>query len=167
MIIRENFETYDGSFRILKYEADEAGGLETRAIKSDLDDQIETFYTQRQIEMERLRREVLQGKISPIALCMTYQNLTLSDLASRVKLSKRKVQKHLTPKGFRDVTVEQLQRYARIFDLRVADFFEFIHVANGVELETEQRQERLIQILRLSASNEEASGESESEHERD
>jgi len=167
MIIREKNESYDGSFRILKYEADDQGKLAERAIKSDLDDQIETFYTQRQLEMERLEREVLAGKISPIALCMTYQSLTLSDLAARVKLSKRKVQKHLTPAGFADVTVAMLQRYARVFDLNVADFFEFVRLPEGIEVERAQRQDRLIQLLTVFTAPQESVEMSESDHETD
>lgn len=147
MIIREKTESYDGSFRILMYEADDQGKLQEKPRKSDLDDQIETFYSQRQLEMDRLKSDVLSGRISPISLLMAYQQLTLPDLASRVKLSKRKVQKHLTPAGFRTITVEILQRYARVFDVTVADFFQFMLVKEGANVATSQKSERLYQLV--------------------
>ncbi len=149
MIIREKTEQYDGSHRVLMYEADDAGGLREESRASDLDDQIGTFYEARKLEMDRLRRKVLDGQISPIALCMTYQQMTVPDLAARAKLSKRVVKRHLTPTGFREVTVTILQRYARIFDLSVADLFQFLDVPEGIVVRDEHRQERLLQIISL------------------
>ena len=105
MIIREKIEEYDGSHRLVMYEADEGGKYSETTRKSDLDDQIASFYEQRHVEMEKLQRQVLNEEISPISLCMTMQQMTLPDLATRAKMSKRKVKKHLTAKGFRELTV--------------------------------------------------------------
>lgn len=154
MIIRRENERYDGSHRVLMYETDEEGRLVERQRKSDLDDQISTFYEQRTLELARLRRQLLDGAISPIALCMAYQNLTVADLASRVKLSKRQVKRHLTPAGFGEVTVAVLQRYARVFDLAVADLFQFVDVGEGVEVRDEHRRERLIQLVTVALAGE-------------
>jgi len=156
MIIREKSEGYDGKFRLIMYEPDEQGRLSEQSRRSEMEEQIETYYEQRRLEMERLKAQVVNGEISPIALCMTYQQMTLPDLASRAKLSKRQVKRHLTPEGFREVTVELLQRYARIFDLAVADFFQFLLVKEGTEVSDEHRGERLIQLVETSlASSEE------------
>jgi transcriptional regulator with XRE-family HTH domain len=149
MIIRQKSEGYDGSHRLVAYERDDNGGLREESRASDLDDQISTFYEQRALEMMRLRRQVMEGEISPIALCMTYQQLTLSDLAARAKLSKRVVKRHLTMDGFRDVTVATLQRYARIFDVAVADFFQFVDVPAEVDVREDRKAERLLQVLTL------------------
>lgn len=147
MIIREKTEGYDGSFRLIMYEPAEDGKLTERARRSELEDQIETFYEQRQLEMERLKKQVENGEISPIALCMTFQQMTVADLSSRAKLSKRHVKKHLTPAGFRELTVDLLQRYARVFDVAVADFFQFLIVKEGVEVKPNHSNERLVQTI--------------------
>ena len=159
MITWEKGERYDGSHRIVGYEPGEDGKLRERARPSDLDEEIATFYEQRRLEMERLRRRVLDGEISPIALCMIYQQMTESDLATRVKLGRRAVRKHLTPEGFRDLTVERLQRYARVFDVAVADFFQFLHVGEGVTLHEERRGERLYQLLSVEVERGESGGD--------
>lgn len=147
MIIRDDDETYDGKYRFELYDADRDGKLAVVAKTSYLEDQIPVYYEQRRLEMERLERLVMAGEISPIALQMTYQQMTLPDLAARAQMSKRHVKAHLTPKGFRDVTVAQLQRYARVFGITVADFFEFIHVRKGVSVKADVRGERLLQVI--------------------
>jgi hypothetical protein len=147
MIIRDDDETYDGKYRFVLYEPDSEGKLAATPQTSYLEDQIPVYYEQRRLEMARLEREVIAGEISPIAMLMTYQQMTLSDLVARAQTSKRHVKAHLTPKGFRELTVAQLQRYARVFGVTVADFFEFIHVRKGVALTAEQRGERLLQLV--------------------
>ena len=150
MIIRENEEGYDGSFRLIMYEHDEDGKLKEHSRRSEMEDQIETYYEQRKLEMERLKRQVLDAEISPIALCMAYQQMTLPDLSARAKLSKRQVKRHLTPTGFRELTVELLQRYARVFDVAVADFFQFLTVKAGTKAEVKHHNERLVQLIDVS-----------------
>ncbi len=147
MIIQKKSEGYDGSFRLVLYKKDEEGKTVAQRVKSDLDDQIATFYEQRRTELERLQRELVQGRISPISLFMQYENMTLADLAARIKLSRRKVKRHLTAAGFRDVTVEQLQRYAKVFDVAVCEFFQFITLEPGLSFETKNERDRLIQFV--------------------
>jgi AraC-like DNA-binding protein len=159
MIVREKGETYDWAFKLMMYESDGEGRLAETKRVSDLEDQIPTYYDQRRLELERLERELLAGEISPIAMCMTYQQLTLADLASRAGLSKWRVRRHLTPAGFRDVTVAQLQRYARIFDVTIADLFQFVHVKAGVAVTARQRCERLVQVVDAAPEPGPAAGE--------
>lgn len=156
MIIRDDDETYDGKYRFYLYDAAGDGKLAAVAKTSYLEDQIPVYYEQRKLEMARLEKLVTAGEISPIALQMTYQQMTLPDLASRARMSKRHVKAHLTPKGFRELTVAQLQRYARVFGITVADFFEFIHVRKGVALTAEQRGERLLQVIEAAPEGERA-----------
>lgn len=147
MIIEKKGEEYDGSFRLVVYKKDEQGQTVAESVKSDMDDIIPTFYTQRKEELERLRGELIAGKISPISLFMQYQNMTLADLCARIKLSKRKVKKHLTSRGFKAVTVEQLMRYAEIFDVDVCDFFEFVYLGKDLKHERTTSNERLVRLV--------------------
>jgi hypothetical protein len=150
MIIEKHGEGYDGSFRVVVYRKDDRGRTVAESVKSDMDDQIPTFYVQRREELARLVSEVLDGKISPIALFMQYENMTLSDLSARIKLSSRRVKKHLAPAGFKDLTVEVLQRYARIFDVAVCDFFQFLYLDDGVSFDRKNRAERLFQTVEVA-----------------
>jgi transcriptional regulator with XRE-family HTH domain len=150
MIISEDRDRYDGSFRLVLYSADSTGQCRAETRKSEMDDQIDSFYAQRQVEFERLKHQMLRGEISPIGFCLTYQNMTAADLAARMGLSRRQVKRHLRPKGFAAVTVEQLQKYARVFDVGVADFFQFLVEGKGVNVSVEQSADRLVQHVGTS-----------------
>ncbi len=63
--------------------------------------------------MERIRA----GEITPIAHYMTLEELTPLELAGRVRIPVRKVRKHLKPEHFGSVTLDQLKRYAGVFNV--------------------------------------------------
>jgi len=75
---------------------------------------------------ELLYEKLRNGEISPIFLYMTIEELTVSELASRVKLPLRRVKKHLTPQHFSKIRVSELKRYAEAFNIPVANFFQVI-----------------------------------------
>lgn len=68
--------------------------------------------------------DLISNKISIIAFYQKLQELTISDISGRTGISKGKVKKHLDPKGFAKVTVEELQAYGELFDLPVGAFFQ-------------------------------------------
>ena len=78
-------------------------------------------------KIERESFEKLQnGDISPVCLYMNIEEMTVSELASRVGLSKRRVRKHLTHKYFPTIKVSELKKYAEVFNIPVANFFQII-----------------------------------------
>ncbi len=77
--------------------------------------------------LERSLFERLQkGEISPICLYMTLEELTVSELSLRVKIPLRRVKKHLTAEHFPSVKVNELRRYAEVFNIPVANLFQII-----------------------------------------
>ena len=77
--------------------------------------------------VEKSFYEKLQnGEISSICFYMTIEELTVSELASRVKLPLRKVKKHLTSLHFPKIRVSELRRYAEVFNIPVANLFQII-----------------------------------------
>lgn len=70
--------------------------------------------------------KVRAGEISPIACYMILEELTPSELASRVKIPARKVKRHMKPEHFGEATVEQLQRYCGVFNVPLASMFQAI-----------------------------------------
>ena len=70
--------------------------------------------------------QLLKKEISPIARYKSLEELSLSELAARAGISKRRVKGHLKHKGFLKARVEELQRYADVFNIPVANFFQII-----------------------------------------
>ncbi|MCK4748011.1 MAG: helix-turn-helix transcriptional regulator [Bacteroidales bacterium] len=75
---------------------------------------------------KELFEQLMKGEISPISRYRSLEELSVSELASRAGLSKRKVKKHLKYKHFRKAKVEDLLRYADVFNVPVANFFQII-----------------------------------------
>jgi len=69
---------------------------------------------------------LLKKEISPIARFKELEELTTSELAARTGLSKRKVKRQLTHRHFLKASVEELQKYADVFNIPVANFFQII-----------------------------------------
>jgi myo-inositol-1-phosphate synthase len=70
---------------------------------------------ERRIEMAR--QEVLAGKASPLAYHMHRRQMDESLLAQYSGLPRRKVLKHLTAEGFREIEEKELEAYADALDL--------------------------------------------------
>ena len=68
-----------------------------------------------------------KGEISPIYYYMMVEEMTLSDLADRVGLSKRRVKKHFSNKDFQKMKITHLIKYAEVFNVPVANFFQIIN----------------------------------------
>jgi transcriptional regulator with XRE-family HTH domain len=75
---------------------------------------------------ESLRSQVLKGEISMVKYYMVLEDLTLSELAARVGLSKAKVNKHLAPSHFGKVKVETLKKYAEVFNIPLSAMLQIV-----------------------------------------
>jgi hypothetical protein len=73
-----------------------------------------------------LYEKLLNKEISPVYLFMTLEELTISELAARVRLSKRRVKKHITYKGFPKICISDLMKYADVFNIPLSNFFQII-----------------------------------------
>ena len=73
-----------------------------------------------------LIEKLLENEISPIARFKELQEFTTSELAARTGISKRKVRRHLTTKYFMKASVKELQKYADVFNIPVANFFQVV-----------------------------------------
>jgi len=77
------------------------------------------FLKRRNLELS-LRKRVLDGEVSMVYYYMILVDLSLSELASRAGISKSRVKRHLDPKHFGNCTVDELTRYAGVFNVPVA-----------------------------------------------
>ena len=80
-------------------------------------------YEMKRVHLEEsLRQQVLKGEISLVRYYMVLEDLTISELASRVGLSKSKVRQHLDPVRFGRVRLETLKKYAEVFNVPLPAF---------------------------------------------
>lgn len=145
MIIKDKREKYDGTWRIVYFVPDNDGKLVPQIKKTELDDQIDGYYVQRTEKMKRLYSGLVAGDFSPIRFFVEYNNMTVKDIAARMKISSSKVKKHMTLDGFPQVKIEALQKYAKIFDIGVADFFQFTFIPDNVSVQVKKFKKRLLQ----------------------
>ncbi len=69
--------------------------------------------------------KIKAGKASPIMHYMAKNQMNVTLLADYVELSKWKVKKHLKPKGFKNLKPEQLENYAKVFNISVGELANF------------------------------------------
>jgi hypothetical protein len=150
VIVRATRETYPGGWRLLLYETGADGKCAPRLQSSDFDAQIDSFYAQRADVLARLSTSLLAGEISPVAFFMDYWNLDVKDTAARMRLRPSAVRRHRTARGFARIRVETLQRYARLFDIAVADFFQFLHLPDGMAVDVRNLGDRLFQRVTVA-----------------
>lgn len=75
---------------------------------------------------KELFEKLLEMEISPIALYQSLEELSLAELAARTGIPKRRVKKHLVFSSFKKARVDELLRYADVFNIPVANFFQII-----------------------------------------
>jgi hypothetical protein len=79
-----------------------------------------------------LRKMVINKEVSPIYYFMVLEDLTLSELAARVKIWKFIVKKHLDYKRFQSISKDVLEKYADVFNVSVSDM---LHLMTPTTLE--------------------------------
>jgi transcriptional regulator with XRE-family HTH domain len=92
--------------------------------------------------LQKTLYEQLQNKeISPVGLYRSLEELSISELASRAGLSKRKVKRHMNYNHFLKAKVEDLERYADVFNIPVANFFQIISTKQDAKWNMGHNQE--------------------------
>jgi hypothetical protein len=104
----------EGKIRDLCYVVDKDGHY-TKALSKGWkpkNEAIELAWNQIFEHAEEIRRQIFAGILSPIAFYMELNIMDTSILANYVGIPRRKVRKHLSMKGFRRLTPDQISRYA-------------------------------------------------------
>jgi hypothetical protein len=96
-------------------------------IENDLDD---FWHKKRHLE-NTLRERLINNEITSIYYYMVLEEMTVSELASRAGIGKRRVKSHLKPENIRKISVDELQKYSRVFNVPVANFFQIILTSTG------------------------------------
>lgn len=70
-------------------------------------------------------KKINAGKASPIMHFMAKNQMDVTLLADYVELSKWKVKRHLKPRGFKKIKKDQLENYAKVFNISVDELVNF------------------------------------------
>lgn len=73
------------------------------------------------------KKEVLEGKASPIKYYMELHKMDLPILASYVGMMKWRVKRHFNPKRFNKLSDKVLQKYADVFEVSLASLKNIDH----------------------------------------
>lgn len=152
MIVSKEIRQYEKDVKFLTYTIDQNGNpaaIEDMPEIAGKEDLGKALYYTKALELERLKKEVLNGNISPVKLLMSIQNMNEDDIAHRMKIPLNKVKKHFTIEGFRELKVKDLLIYAKIFDMSVADLFQFLNFDKDYKYETKNYHDRLIQDITI------------------
>ena len=125
---KDGFVDYPEQQMILYVEKDDGkyGPMQTGSYISAnyMDDYL---YKRKNLELE-LREQLIKGNISPVNYFMVFEDLTLSELSARAGVRKSRVKKHLDPKQFGDVSVDELRKYAAVFNVPAANLLQVVLV---------------------------------------
>jgi hypothetical protein len=105
-----------------KYEPIQTGSYITKNFLGDYE------LKRRHLE-ESLKQKILSGQVSPIYYYMVLEDLTISELSSRVGIRKGKVKKHLEANHFSDIPQVTLQLYADVFNITIPDFLDLLNAS--------------------------------------
>lgn len=123
-------------------------------IENELDD----FWFKKSHLEKTLRERLLKGEISPINYYMVLEEMTIAELADRAGICKGKVKCHLKPGSFKKTSVGDLQKYAKAFNVPMANFFQIIVTSTGQNpnfhfyFEEESKKDK-VQIAQHAAQN--------------
>jgi hypothetical protein len=113
----------EGKISDLNYVVDKDGHYTSRQSKGWLPkiEAMRMAWEQAFEQTEETRKQVLAGKLSPIAFYMELNIMDVAILAGYIGISKWKVRKHLKMKHFNKLKPEVLSKYAEILNITAAE----------------------------------------------
>lgn len=78
-----------------------------------------------QERIDQTKKEIAEGKLSPIAYFMELNKMDLPLLASYVGIYRWFVKRHLNPKQFKKLSSRTLKKYADAFDISIEELQNF------------------------------------------
>jgi hypothetical protein len=154
MIISDEVEKFDESTRVIMFDKDEKGECVPKKTGLVLSSNStfnlgEEYYKTRHNELMRLKEDLLNKKISPVKLFIDYFLMDAKDVASRVQIPFSKLKKFSTYEGFKNIDVKTLIKFAELFDIGVADFFQMIYVDKISKIDSKNLHDRTLQELKI------------------
>ena len=149
---KDDITKHDKSHRCVLYDTDDDGkcvaAMKSPEVAGELADE---WYKAKDRTWKKIKQEVLQGGSSPIRLYLEYNHMTLKDMAARVGVSVSVLQKHMTMEGFVELDIRMLKKYARVFDIPLCNFFQFIEYSGNITVDVASYHDGVIQDAKFSA----------------
>jgi hypothetical protein len=117
----------DGKTRDLYYVLDENGNY-VQALSRGWDPKttvMQQAWDEINERAELARKEVLEGKFSPIHYYMEKAQMDLKLVSEYTGFSKRKINDHITPEGFKKLTEAERNAYAETFNIKPEELESF------------------------------------------
>lgn len=115
---------------------------------------LDDFWEKKKNLENKLRHQIMEGEISPIYYYMILQEIGEKDLAKRVGLSLKKLQKAYKPEYFENLSVKKIRLLAEVFNIPAAALFQnlLIKEEDRDKLSTEQSisKNKLYQIVKVA-----------------
>jgi hypothetical protein len=111
---------------------------------------IDDFMEKRETLQRKCQDRVTKGEISPVAYYMTLLGMGEGDLATRAGITRYRLRRHLTPKGFARIPLRKLQRYAEIFAIPVANLFQIIQADDTIAITHEETPSPFVVLTRAT-----------------
>lgn len=110
---------HHGTFKQLFYAVDDSGKYTTATSVGWEPENIAMSQAWEEIneKVEQTRKDVLAGKLSPIAYHMEKSLLTLPQLAAYVNKWQWQVKRHMKPAVFKKLSAAMIAKYAAIFSI--------------------------------------------------
>ena len=154
MVISKDSEKFDESTQVIMFDKNDNG--ECVPVKSGMVlsssstyNLGEEYYTTRRRELEKLKNEVIEGKISILKLYINHNLMDEKDVAARMRIPSSKLKKFLTLEGFKKIDVKTLINFAGLFNVGVADFFQFVYVDDISALDIKNLNDRTVQEVKI------------------
>lgn len=115
-----------------------------------IENELEDFWFKKRHLEKTLREKLINNEFSSVYYYMMLEDLTVSELSSRAGISKRRVKKHINNDGFKRATVAELKKYADVFGVEIANFFQIVLSSHDQNIkyhlynEEENKKERLL-----------------------
>lgn len=81
-------------------------------------------------QAEKIKIQILEGKLSPIALYMELNVMDVAILAAYMGIPKRKVRKHLKMEEFRKLPESTINQYAGVFNMTPGELVDIERIRN-------------------------------------
>lgn len=115
---------------------------------------LDDFYLKRRNLEKKLRKQLIDNEISPVFYYMTLLEMGSKDLATRMGISTRKLQKIFKPEYFKKLSVAQIKKLADIFNIPISNIFQSFQVKEEdfefLNIEQNATKNELFQITKVS-----------------
>jgi len=123
-------------------------------MENDMDD----FWRKKSHLEKTLRERLIKNEITVIYYFMVLEEMTVTELSSRAGICKGKVKSHLQPGKISKVSLADLQKYAKAFNIPIANFFQIILTSTDQNpkyhfYHEEDNQKDLYQITQQETQN--------------